>query len=170
MHYWRKRKYGDPLHVTIIRTDHLPPLERLMMFTDTSAGPKGCWEWQRGRDQCGYGTLNVRGLNSNRTHRISYQLHFGPIPPGMEVLHKCDNPPCVNPAHLELGTHAENMRQMSERKRASRGVDNPRTKLTDEQVAEARAMRAAGHTSIGIARHFGVSQPYISRLTRGLRR
>jgi hypothetical protein len=71
-----------------------------------------CWEWGRGRTSAGYGVVYGRGSRAHRnmhyTHRLSYQIHCGPIPTGMQVLHSCDNPGCCNPAHLRLGDDLDN--------------------------------------------------------------
>jgi hypothetical protein len=71
----------------------------------------GCWEWNAGRVPAGYGTVKIGGKN-RMTHRVAYEVLVGRIPPGMEVCHECDNPPCINPDHLWIGTHADNMRDM----------------------------------------------------------
>ena len=74
-----------------------------------------CWEWNASRNSFGYGQLTIVGPNGKRprtTHRLSWELHVGPIPEGMCILHRCDNPPCVNPAHLFIGTKADNYRDM----------------------------------------------------------
>lgn len=81
----------------------------------------GCWEWTGGHDKDGYGYFLVRprlkGLD--RTHRVSWVIHFGPIPVGLFVLHRCDNPPCVRPDHLWLGTSADNTADMVAKGRES---------------------------------------------------
>lgn len=78
----------------------------------------GCWEYQgfTRKPPRNYGDMSYR-CERWRTHRLSWHLHFGPIPDGMHVLHKCDNPPCCNPDHLRLGTHLENMRECREKDR-----------------------------------------------------
>lgn len=71
-------------------------------------GPEECWPWTGGCIKAGYGRICESGRDEY-THRYSWRLHFGEIPPGLEVCHKCDNPPCCNPAHLFVGTHRDNM-------------------------------------------------------------
>lgn len=81
--------------------------------------PSGCWEWRGSRNEHGYGllTLTRKGVTGARVHRLMHERYVGEIPEGLSVRHKCDNPPCVNPAHLEIGTHQQNMQDMSERGR-----------------------------------------------------
>lgn len=74
-----------------------------------SAPGDGCWEWQRARNHRGYGLMYYEG-RLQPAHRVAWQLYFGPIPEGMQVLHRCDNPPCVRLLHLRLGTISDNAR------------------------------------------------------------
>jgi hypothetical protein len=79
----------------------------------------GCWLWEGPLFQGGYGQVRIQSFSrvSLRAHRVAYRIAIGPIPPGVCVLHKCDNPPCVKPGHLALGSHRDNMREMVERGR-----------------------------------------------------
>lgn len=81
--------------------------------------PNGCWEWEGSRDKDGYGMIWV--VNEQRAHRASYAIHVKPIPKGLWVLHKCDNPPCVNPDHLFLGDHRINTQDAVDRNRFRNG-------------------------------------------------
>lgn len=80
---------------------------------------RGCWEWCGDRNELGYGrlTLTRKGLFNARVHRLMFERYFGPIADGLIVRHKCDNPPCCNPDHLELGTKADNSNDMKIRGR-----------------------------------------------------
>jgi len=73
--------------------------------------PRLCWEWPKYKTQAGYGTIIFDGFKF-AVHRLSFEHYKGVIPKGMVVMHACDNPPCFNPDHLFLGTHAENMQDM----------------------------------------------------------
>lgn len=81
----------------------------------------GCWSWRAARNPKGYGVFSCEGRTVS-AHRFSYELYNGPIPSGMVVRHKCDNPPCVNPDHLELGTQADNERDKINRGRYRNGA------------------------------------------------
>src|SRR5689334_22633122 len=83
-------------------------------------GTDECWEWNGRTDKNGYGSLGVRIDRQRKTltaHRVSHELNIGPVPIGMFVLHRCDNPACVNPSHLWLGTHTDNMKDMVNKRR-----------------------------------------------------
>ena len=111
-------------------------------------GKNGCWSWTGNVNPKGYGTIK-RGYNENNivAHRASWEVHRGPIPDGMLVLHKCDNPPCTNPDHLFLGTHQDNMDDMVTKERQSKltGENHGRAKLTEKEVLEIRDLYGFHH-------------------------
>lgn len=135
-------------------------------------GPDECWPWKAHADQNGYGRIygHSRVL---RAHRVSWEMHNGPIPEGGGyhgtcVLHRCDNPRCVNPAHLFLGTNADNAADRNSKGRSKggclRGEANPQAKLTEAQIADIRASEDVQHV---IAARFGISQQHVSNVRRG---
>lgn len=135
--------------------------EKLKAYSKVS--PSGCWEWQRGKAGNGYGQISIGHQRQAYAHRVSYFIFNEPIPEGMLVRHKCDNPSCVNPAHLELGTQVDNMRDCKERGRkvnppVLRGESNHKTKLTCEQVAY---IVKSDKSNRELADMFGVSQAAI---------
>jgi hypothetical protein len=81
----------------------------------------GCWTWAKALTKAGYGVMRWDG-RTRTAHRISWEFHNGPIPIGLDVLHKCDNRPCVRPEHLFLGTHADNNHDMFAKGRGKTGV------------------------------------------------
>jgi hypothetical protein len=87
------------------------------------AGPDDCWEWDASRDKYGYGQFSMGHSECDPAHRVAYALAHGAVPAGLFVCHSCDNPPCVNPSHLWLGTAADNNR---DRDLKGRGVPPPR--------------------------------------------
>lgn len=148
----------------------LPLRERFMMKVNCdgpyhSAEMGRCWEWTASRNRKGYGQLNVDGVVIT-AHRVSYGLFAGEIPPGMWVLHKCDNPWCVRPEHLFLGTNADNVADKVRKGRQShmRGTGHPLAKLTDDDIREIRMLRESGMTIVALGRMFGISHTAISRI------
>lgn len=114
----------------------------------------------------GYGVV-FRDGREQRAHRLVWIEAHGPIPPGHEIRHRCDNPPCIRLEHLTLGTHAENMRDAVDRDRIAYGERNARTRLTDEQVREVRRRRRQGETTTSIAAAFGIHTSTVSRIASG---
>lgn len=126
-------------------------------------GPDECWPWLGARRRKGYGhiTVNRRGFI---THRLAYQLANGVDPGELCVLHKCDNPPCCNPAHLFLGTHGDNNRDCAAKRRNAHGERHRAAKLTVENVLAIRQRRAAGEEGKTLAAEFGVTPALISAI------
>ncbi len=129
-----------------------------------------CWLWTDKHNRGGYGWVYAgKSFHTNLAHRISYILTNGPIPKNLHVLHHCDNPPCVNPAHLFLGTQADNNRDMYAKGRAARisarGERSPRARLTSTQVLAI----FNDHTSrtCDLAREYGVSWTCIGHIRDG---
>lgn len=96
----------------------------------------GCWLWMANKNTQGYGSFDIDG-KGKRAHRVAYELHYGSIPKGKLVCHHCDNPSCVRPDHLFLGTQQDNVNDMVRKGRACR-------KLTDEQILSMRALYKNG--------------------------
>jgi len=131
-------------------------------------GSSDCWFWYGSTDALGYGRMKAEG--ESKAHRVSWVLHNGPIPQGMHVLHKCDVRNCVNPNHLTLGTHADNMRDMSEKGRVVnadiRGEKNPMAKANNFIVSKIRELAALGEKQARLAKEFGLSPMAVSRIVR----
>jgi len=129
----------------------------------------GCWLWLAGAER-GYGRFGMDG-KTPLAHRVSWELHNGPVSDGLWVLHRCDNPSCVNPDHLWLGTHADNMADMAAKRRGRQGHPSGtkayHAKLTAEQVKAIRALRAANINQRAVARQFGVCRGTVQDITQG---
>lgn len=130
-----------------------------------------CWTWTAAT-VAGYGMFQARGMV--RAHRYSWTIAEGPIPEGLLVLHRCDNPLCVRPSHLYLGTQRENVADMDARGRRGRGYrmsrrgqEHQAAKLSDEQVEAVRVLRNAGWPQRRIGALLGLSHTYVGMLERG---
>jgi hypothetical protein len=122
-----------------------------------------CWLWTAARVQ-GYGRLKASGRQID-AHRLSYELHHGPIPPGRVVMHHCDVRACVRPDHLEIGTIADNN---ADRDRKGRTVAGRTTTLTEAQVDGIRRRWAEGGvTQAGLAAIYGVSRSAVAQIVQG---
>ena len=129
-------------------------------FEKIAFGASDCWYWTGALHKLGYGLLTAMG--ETKAHRVAWRLFNGDIPQGLDVLHKCDVRNCVNPEHLSLGTHSDNMRDMVAKGRANppclSGEANPVSKLTSAQVQEMRKERATNGTPFyKIAPQYGVT-------------
>lgn len=133
-------------------------------WTKVAAGPNGCIIWTASvRGSNGYGATSVNGKN-RMAHRVAWELTRGPIPEGVQVNHRCDVPRCVNPEHLYLGSHADNMQDKTERGRGVRGSQVRQSKLTEDQVRDIlkdpRSLRV-------LARECGVTFGAIAHIRAG---
>lgn len=117
-----------------------------------------CWIWTGSLTKKGYGTGLYVVNKQIRAHRFSFEVHNGPIPKEMCVCHSCDNRKCVNPAHLWLGTHADNVRDRDNKKRRTMiGERNTFSKLTEAQVIDIRNRPMHKGTQAKLAKEFGVT-------------
>jgi len=127
-----------------------------------------CWEWTAASQPKGYGRFKVNGRLVG-AHRFSYELHYGPIPEGLWVLHRCDNPKCVNPEHLFLGTRSDNMFDCARKDRlavhnAPLGERHPRAKLMNKDILDIRQSYREGCIQKELALGYGVSRQLISQV------
>lgn len=146
----------------------IDPFKRFIEKVEITAGT-GCHEWSGFRNSKGYGIF----WNGERTlgaHRWAWEYEHGPIENGLFILHRCDNPPCVNTEHLFVGTHDDNMADMIAKGRQSflKGTRNPRAKLTDAQIREIRKRYIPSKVSQQtLANEYGVNQTMIGFIVRG---
>lgn len=143
----------------VVDGTHVQPRVLFLQHVVKLVGKRACWQWKGSRDNLGYGMFGFNG-RTWRAHRLAWVLFNSSISPGLCILHKCDNPSCVNPKHLWMGTVGDNNRD-----RALKGRSKPRfgslhgrAKLTEEQVLEIRsAYGKPGATSVDLAHAYGVS-------------
>lgn len=129
-----------------------------------------CHLWVGAKLPKGYGIIKLPGERRQiYAHRLSYLIHKGEIPDRMQVLHSCDCPSCVNPAHLTVGTSADNQQDMKAKDRSTHGEKNAQAKLTEAQVKEMYALKAQGVTSVELGERFGVHEQHVNRVLRGTR-
>lgn len=140
--------------------------ERFWPKVDKS-GVDECWVWTARCHRQGYGLLSEwDGKRRTRllAHRLAWEFTFGPIPVGLCVLHSCDNPPCVNPAHLFVGTHQDNIADMVRKGRQCRGACSPNARLTEDDVRAIRERFAAGENYRALGAEFGIHPEYVYKL------
>lgn len=136
-------------------------LSRIMFYTEKT---DTCWNWTGGKNSSGYGCLNTKN-GSELAHRLSYDEFNGDIPSGSFICHKCDNPGCVNPEHLFLGTSKDNYDDMvSKGRNTNKGSNQHNSKLKEGDVLEIRRLLAEGKKLNYIAAIYGVTFQAISRI------
>lgn len=136
-----------------------------------------CWYWTGHKIPSGYGTFCVNG-KFNYAHRLSWEIENGEIPEGLYILHKCDNPSCVNPNHLFSGTQADNMQDMVNKGRKvsnpPKGIKHPLSKLTDDDIREIRKIYIKGkpgdkpspYSVKGLSVKYNVASSLIHRIVK----
>lgn len=144
-------------------TQYKPLAERFIEKLEIHAD--GCWIWKGAVNANGYASF-WDGERAETASRVSYRLFCSAIPDELSVLHRCDNPQCVKPSHLFLGTHVDNMADRSLKGRAAKlaGELNPRAKLT---AAQARSIKLSSESSGALAQRHGITASTIQRIRAG---
>lgn len=160
-HEWASR-YEHPLRCAKCKT---PYWDKETRFWAKVARTPGCWIWNGCHTSAGYGQIRLHG-EAVYAHRLSWEMKNGPVPVGIEVLHKCDNPACVNPEHLFLGTQSDNINDCVAKGRFNRpfGEVHPRAKLTKNQVEEIRKSKISQRK---LAQQYEVSRWAIQSILHG---
>lgn len=163
MHWRRARKHGDPL----AGANHAPPEVRFWRHVEIAAADQ-CWPWSGSKTKAGYGRFQSggKGLPTVSATRFCFEMHYGPVPQGHVVMHRCDSPTCVNPAHLTSGTHRDNTQDMVRKGRDTLiGERNSFAKLTESAV---KHIRSTPPGTRGLTKKYGVSKETIAKVRKGL--
>lgn len=157
LHYTRIMRHGN---ANTFRPNQSTAAENFWSKVNLTADENRCWEWQGGLSDRGYGHFTVTANNKSRNwraHRYAWFLIYG-VEPKLFLLHSCDNRKCVNPNHLREGTHKENMQDMVNRNRQSKGVDCHSAKLTPDDVLKIRNRVSKGESQNAVARDLKITQ------------
>lgn len=130
-------------------------VEKFLARVDRSAGREACWLWTGAKTALGYGQMYTREGKMVKAHRVALAV-ANDRAPELDVLHSCDNPTCVNPAHLREGTHQDNMNDKVSRSRQVRGVRQVKARLSPDIVVSIRSAHAAGESLSALARRHKV--------------
>lgn len=139
-------------------------VEKLLRRSCVEDAVSGCWVWSGSHDVDGYGRVGIRG-GSRKAHRLSYETFIGPIPSGGCVCHRCDNPPCIRPDHLFVGTNRENIADRTRKGRDAHAESSGMARLTSALVAE---LRASSESTAAWARRHNVSVSASGSARRGI--
>lgn len=177
MHYKRWRKHGDP------NKEYIPynksPISDRLSSKYTVNSYTGCWEWTGAIDNKGYGIIHTYGNSKGRAHRVSWEITHGEINNNLCVCHSCDNPKCINPDHLFLGTIADNNRDMAakgrnrwsdafltSKKKSPQGERHGMSKLNTRDVIKIRNCFENGVTMKELAILYDVGHSHICSIVR----
>lgn len=166
-HYAKWAKYGNPTEIRQEQKHGLTLKERFFAHVTVGITKGSCWEWTSFRDPNGYGRINIKN-KPVLAHRLSWEIHKDNIPKGLCVLHGCDNPGCVSPRHLFLGTQKDNVADCIRKGRDNYGLvlgeKHGCSKLTEKDVL---AIRSSEETGVILAKRYGVSTATISDVRKG---
>lgn len=167
-HYYRWYVHGDPTFTCQSRKLKYKNSRDVLESGFLKREPDDCWEWLRSLSPFGYGKAWWNG-KMYQAHRLSWEAYNGEIPDGLCVLHRCDNPKCINPSHLFLGSHKDNNKDMAKKGRHwdCRGSNNPRTNLTEENILEIRSLIQKGVSPLEISTMYNVNRPVIYEIKSG---
>jgi predicted XRE-type DNA-binding protein len=171
MHYMRNYMHGDPSIVKNNRGVGETKAAKFWSKVAITANDDKCWHWLAGLNANGYGQMffSFNGQKTAIASRVAYILTFGEIPNNLHVLHKCDNPPCVNPRHLFLGTPAINAADRVAKNRQQKGEAAGNVKLSQNQVVEIKnLLKDAKLTQKEIGKKYSVNQSTISYIKTGV--
>lgn len=152
-HYARYNRTGSVGGVGLERAPNNSTPQELLEYHGYEVTDAGCWQANGFQNEDGYVVWNSRGVKVT-AHRVSHEFFRGAIPKGLEVRHRCDNPPCINPEHLEAGTHSENMIDRSARGRA-------KSTLNEKSVRDIRSRFERGESAETLAEKYGVTSSNI---------
>lgn len=164
MHYQRLNKRGDVGSGASERT-RIKDAEEALRFKGWTVAASGCWEW-KGTLSEGRGVVTIGGRR-DYAYRVAFEVWSGPIPEGLFVCHDCDNPRCINPAHLFAGTHDDNVADMVSKDRSIHGTRNHYAVLEPDAVTQIRKLLSAGITQDAISRQFNVARTTVSAISTG---
>lgn len=142
------------------------PCPQEIVFRQLSTMDDPCWEWRSGNDSDGYGQIFVGG-RTVKAHRLFFQLFVGHLSVTQVAMHRCDNPPCVNPSHLVRGSHADNVADCIAKGRNAAGPKNGRAKLSVETVLLLRDRYNNGASTPKLAKEMGMSKSTMAELLFG---
>lgn len=156
-HYTRLRRYGDPER-------ERPTLSERFHAGYLIDDCSGCWLWQKAIGGTGYGAIQLAAGVTGKAHRVSWELANGPVPTGLNVLHECDTPRCVNPKHLFVGTVADNSNDMVSKGRSLVGAKNPNARLKEDDI---QMILSSSLNAIQLGELLSVNPETIRRVRRG---